>query len=140
MQTGTRILSIGTLVVSAAFAATAMASDCSRSFSPIDVIEFLKGTEESDAALAAQREGDTLWGYSIFRFQSVQYLVDAGLKDGDILVSVCDIPVADIFGGDYKTWSEVSLCCSPDLGEPSLTFERWGEDEEILVPFPKASE
>lgn len=49
-----------------------------RNFSPIDVVNFLKGTEGSDAALAARWEGDKLTGYSIFRFQGVGCLVDAG--------------------------------------------------------------
>lgn len=122
----------------AVFAAAAVASDCSRSFSPIDVVDFLKGTEDSDAALAARREGDELTGYSIFRFQSVRYLVDAGLRNGDVLISVCDIPIADIFGGDYKSWPEVSFCCASDSGMPSLIFERWGDDKAIRVLFPRA--
>ena len=124
--------------MSAAFAATAMASDCTRTFSPIDVIDFLRGPEESDAALAARWEGDTLTGYSIYRFQSVKPLVDAGRRDGDVLVSVCEVPVADVFGGDYKSWPEVSFCCESDLGEPSLAFERWGQDSLILVPLPES--
>lgn len=140
MQIGRRVLSLATLVIGAAFAVTALASDCSRSFSPIDVVEFLKGAEESDAALAARWEGDELTGYSIFRFQSVKYLVDAGLKDGDVLISVCDIPVADVFAGDYTLWPEVSFCCASELGEPSLTFERWGDDEVTRVPFPGAQD
>jgi hypothetical protein len=60
------------------------------------------------------RDGNELTGYSNFRFQSIKYLVDAGLKNGDVLISVCDIPAADIFGGDYKSWPEVSFCCAAD--------------------------
>ena len=136
MQATRTIHTVATLVAGAAFAATAIASDCSRDFSPMDVVEFLKGPVDSDASLAARWEGDELTGYSIFRFQKVKPLVDAGLKDGDVLVSVCDVPVVDVFGGDYKAWPEVSFCCDSASGEPSLAFERWGQDRLIVVPFP----
>ena len=47
-------LNLTTLIVYASLVATVGAVECPRQFSPLDVVEFLKVTEDSDTALAAR--------------------------------------------------------------------------------------
>lgn len=117
------------------FSFEAMGSNCTLSFSPADVAEFIQGTPDSDVALTARRKDDAIIGYGIYNIQNVKRFLDVGLRNGDVLVSVCGIPVTDVFGGDRESFRESSFCCNSDSGEPVLIFERRSKGKIIPIRF-----
>jgi TonB family protein len=111
-------------------------SFCSQSFSPINVVEFLKGSPDSEVALAARRKGDEITAYGIYNVDGANHLTSAGVQNADILVSVCGVPITDVFSGDRDSYWETSFCCDSESEEPALVFERESNGQTIKVPFP----
>lgn len=109
---------------------------CSRSFSPINVVEFLKGSPDSEVALAARRTGDEITAYGIYNVNRARHLTSAGIRNADVLVSVCGVPITDVFSGDRDSYWETSFCCDSESEESALVFERESNGQTIKVPFP----
>jgi len=110
-------------------------SSCSQSFSPIDVVEFIRGSPDSRVALAARPKGDGTTVHGIYNVDDASHLTGPGVRNADVLVSICGVPIADVFTGDRDSYWEASFCCTSESDEPALIFERESNGQIIEVPF-----
>lgn len=85
--------------------------------------------------MAPRKKDDKIVGWGIFNVQKASDLASTGLRNADVLVSVCDVPITDIYGGDRDWHFEASFCCTTDSEEPMLVFERARDGQHIRVLF-----